>query len=109
MSPIPVEYTAAVFELMDDPALARSVLAHRLYYKLLHWPRCFAQPLEVKALAFAHKLKADRADVSRALQLLIERGYLSEYSRASPRAPRRVTVNFVRTGGRWSRHEDAAA
>lgn len=86
----------AWFDFCRDRAMRRQVHAHVLYAELIVRPGSFATPIAVKTEAFAYALGFDRADVSRALDLLIARGYLDEHPREGRRAPRRVTVALER-------------
>lgn len=91
MTPFP-----AWFDFHRDPVIRKSVCAQTLYAELLIRPRSFSDPVEVKTLAFGAALAMHPDNVSRALSLLISRGYLDEHPREHRNAPRRVTVALVR-------------
>jgi hypothetical protein len=89
--------TPAWHDFYDDP-VARANPVMRLVYAEVFSRGCrhLAEPLEVKGWVWARLLKIERKSLIRALNLLVERGYLHEHARAHARAPRRFTIGLVR-------------
>lgn len=82
----------AWFAFHRDPLLRRHTVAQTLYAEMLIRPDSLSIPVEVKGWAWAKLLGVDRANLVRALNLLVERGYLIEAAKVRPKDPRRFTV-----------------
>jgi Fe2+ or Zn2+ uptake regulation protein len=70
----------AWFDFQRDRVVADSPTVSRVYAFLLENPRCFEKQ-DVKAWLIAEQRGMARDSVNRALDLLVERGYLIEHGR----------------------------
>ena len=85
----------AWFDLHKDPVIAQSPSASRVYAYLLENPRCQFEIQDVKAWLIAEQRGMARDSVNKALDLLVDRGYLIEHGRGQNNV-RRLTVAIVR-------------
>lgn len=89
---------AAWFELHADDAIVAHPTALRVYALLLRNPKIFTEPQDTKVWWLAEKLNTERETVRKALELLIEHGYVVEHPRGFNNV-RRVTVAAIRPEG----------
>lgn len=85
----------AWFDLHRDSVIASHPSAGRVYAYLLENPRCQFEIQDVKAWLIAEQRGMARDSVNKALDLLIERGYIIEHGRGQNNV-RRLTVAIVR-------------
>lgn len=81
----------AWFDFTRDPVMLRHPATLAVYAAIIQRPRCFHDPQEVKAWLMADELGFEKETVLKALNLLVERGYLQEHERAQNNI-RRFTV-----------------
>jgi hypothetical protein len=86
----------AWYDFADDLVMRKQVVAHIVYADIIRRDDVLRLPVEVKGWVWARRLKVERKSLVRALDLLVERGYLQEHPRAHARAPRRFTVHLYR-------------
>lgn len=81
----------AWFDFARDSVMLKHPATLAVYAHLVQLPRAFHDPQEIKAWWLADKLGFEKETVLEAFNLLVERGYLVEYSRGQNNV-RRFTV-----------------
>lgn len=85
----------AWFDFARDPVMLQHPATLAVYGEIVGRPNCFYTPHEVKAWVLADKLGFEKETVLKAFNLLVERGYLVEHSRAQNNI-RRFTVAITK-------------
>lgn len=71
----------AWFDFHKDKVIRRHPIAMCLYAHLVNIPESFFEPQPVKAYVFAEEYNFKKANVLKAMNLLVERGYLIEHAK----------------------------
>ena len=85
----------AWFDFARDSVMLQHPAALAVYAEVVRRPNCFHSPQEVKAWALAEQLGFEKETVLKAFNLLVDRGYLVEHSRAQNNI-RRFTVAITK-------------
>lgn len=86
---------AAWFDLHNDDVVVDHPTAMRVYARLLRNPLIFMLPQDVKGWLIADDMKVQPRSVYRAIDLLIERGYVIDHGRGTNNV-RRLTLAMER-------------
>ena len=86
----------AWFDFHKDRVIRRHPIAGALYADLLSTPESHWIPQAVKAYVFADENDCEKETVLRAMNLLVERGYLKEHPKGV-NGVRSFTVNDIRS------------